>query len=495
MRAEPQVPGGLLPPATLRRMAVRPPKRSRETTLQFPRILALAAAHLVLGLALDASSLLATLHAFAVLGLGIRLVASPATAHHALSVCAYLAGADVLWRMTGAHLFWEFGKYAAIILLALVYWQRRRGGGLAKLAVLYFLLLMPSVPLTIAGYGFSFGLRSTLAFILAGHAVLAMAVIAFSTLSPEPPPRPAQILMWMSMPAFSIFALALKSTLGASSLQFGNYANVTTSGGYGPNQVSSVLSLGVLTLILLALNMKGVTRWGLLGLAAALQAQSLLTFSRGGTFNLVVALALLGVHYLRDRRLRGALLAVAVAASTVIVFVVLPRLSLLTAGGLERRFSSTDTTGRRSLAESDLQVFQDNWLLGVGPGMAQRVRETFRGLAPHTEFSRLLSEHGIFGASSLLVLGVIALLAYRRAPTLMAKGWVACFIGWSLAAMAHTSLRIVSIPLLIGLATFPFHRFQGPASSQARVPTHGRNLRATPARRTSLGPPRHTVRR
>ena len=66
----------------------------------------------------------------------------------------------------------------------------------------------------------------------------------------------------------------------------------------------------------------------------------------------------------------------------------------------------SDTTGREDIARADLEVWFDNPVLGVGPGVAKEYRAaTFgRAAAAHTEFTRLLAEHGILGLVALIIL-------------------------------------------------------------------------------------------
>src|SRR2546430_15098859 len=59
---------------------------------------------------------------------------------------AYIAGSEVLWRMCGAAVFWESGKYAVILIFAIAL-ARLRPVQPRLLPVVYFLLLLPSIAL------------------------------------------------------------------------------------------------------------------------------------------------------------------------------------------------------------------------------------------------------------------------------------------------------------------------------------------------------------
>jgi hypothetical protein len=88
------------------------------------------------------------------------------------------------------------------------------------------------------------------------------------------------------------------------------------------------------------------------------------------------------------------------------------------------------------------------------PGMV-----TFSGAykAAHTEYSRLLAEHGLLGLMALLLLGLMFLQAFRRAPTPYAKGLTLAFMVWALAEMCHAAMRIAAISFLFAL---PFAQFE-----------------------------------
>src|SRR5215212_5421371 len=83
----------------------------------FPLVVFLIA-HIPLAFLLRQSAALATLHALATLGIGLLWACFDRRQERTVYVIAYITGAEVLWRMTDARVFWEFGKYA-IVLIAL----------------------------------------------------------------------------------------------------------------------------------------------------------------------------------------------------------------------------------------------------------------------------------------------------------------------------------------------------------------------------------------
>lgn len=403
--------------------------------------------------------LLATVHAAVTLLIGLRyaLVGS----ERALYVCGYFATADVLWRMTKARVPWEFGKYGLVLLMIVIMVKRGGRKGLLPGATLYLAMLLPSIVLTIDYFGLTGELRDALSFNLSGPVALAVSIAFVSGLRRPERLDLARFLLWMLVPVIGVFAIAFYSTLRATRLDFGDFANLTTSGGFGPNQVSASLGLGALISLLLMLHSRHyLLRLLFVGIAVALQLQNLLTFSRGGTFNLLVALAFFGLHFLHYPRLRRTLVLALLVSTVVGTALVLPKLDAWTSGSLSDRFTSLDTTGRKELAQADLRLFEDHFVFGVGPGLSKHERQsTYRsGIASHTEFSRLVAEHGLLGLLALGMLMLVAFRAYRLAPTVVTKGWVAGMAAWSLGAMSHSGMRIVAISFVFGLATLPFHR-------------------------------------
>lgn len=422
----------------------------------------LVGAHIVGALAMQQVRILSTVHALVVLALGVRFAINPRRRDKAIFVLSYIATSDVLWRMTRAAVFWEFGKYSLVLIFLLLLARGRRHPGLTPLAVSYWLLLMPSVALTVVGVGLSNDLRRALSFNLSGPLALTLAVVYFSGYSGRQLPL-AKMLAWAIYPVVGCFSIALSSTLTATQLNFGNFANFATSGGFGPNQVSSILGLGVFFCLVLAIKISDPwLRLLNVGLAAALGFQAVLTFSRGGTFNIVVAMGLFGFHSLTNPRVRRGFFLIAVVAGMIGTFLLFPRLNDWTQGMVSKRFTSFDTTGRQSLMEADVRLFMDNPALGVGPGQSARLRRGAfqQNVASHTEFTRLLAEHGTLGVAALLLICIIVVKAYQLAPTLVAKGWVASFAAWTLANMAHSGMRLAAMSFVFGLATLPFHRWR-----------------------------------
>src|SRR5262249_29634617 len=141
------------------------------------RVLILLALHVPLGLALHHYPGLSTIHAYVVFGLGLYFVAT-GRLQYVSYTAAYIVGAEVLWRMTHAAIFWEFAKYSvsAILLMAMLRERNIRNPGLP---LLYFLLLVPSTILTVENLNGP-AARDALSFNLSGPFALTVCTLFFS---------------------------------------------------------------------------------------------------------------------------------------------------------------------------------------------------------------------------------------------------------------------------------------------------------------------------
>lgn len=422
--------------------------RALPETLVIPVLLV---AHLLLGPLLVFAPVLTGLHVLSVLALGVWwAILSPRT-ERVLYICAYITGAEVLWRMADSPLFWEFGKYAVIGLLLLTALRSNRLRG-PVLPLIFFALLLPSTVLPLANLD-STELRKQVSFNLSGPLALAVCTWFFAQTALTGVLL-RRMFLSLVLPIVSIGALTLTGILSAKELSFNNSSNFATSGGFGPNQVSAVLGFGAL-LIFLWLFDKEQSRGLKLTMIAVmlfLMAQSALTFSRGGLYA-AGASALVAAYFLvRDRRTRLRL-AVGLGVLLVVVnFALLPVLDQFTGGALTKRFADTKLSGRDQIVLSDLQVFYDHMIFGVGPGQARQYREGHNKAAAHTEFSRLLAEHGLFGLTALILMLVLALRHFLNAQTPEAKAAVAALTLWSFLCMASVAMRTVAPAFTFGLA-------------------------------------------
>lgn len=415
--------------------------------------------HIPLALVVRQSSFAATVYAMITLILGLWFALFGREARRVVYVAAYIAGAEVLWRMSSAHIFWEFGKYA-IVTIMLVYLLRTRQAKMAGLPILYFLLLVVSIPLTIFNLPWNFA-RDAISFNLSGPLSLAVSVIFFLQVSLDWSER-VKMAYYFAAPIVGIGSVAVWRTIIAQQILFSDNSNFTTSGGFGPNQVSAILGLGALLFLLLAMQSTIAMRWVSLTVSLILVTLSVLTFSRGGMYNLVASFFIFVVYSLNNARLRNTLIPILLIGIFAGSYFIYPKLEEFTGGAVTTRFSDTSTTGRYEIMQADLEIWKQTPLLGVGPGMAVYARLPFVGKLDnaHTEYTRMLAEHGVLGLLAILFLPVMAMKALRHAPQGLPKAWVAAILTWPLIEMTHAAMRVAAIGFMFGLAMALWPEFQ-----------------------------------
>ncbi len=418
--------------------------------------LAFVFAHVPLALAIPKHSRLGTIYGLAVFAFGLLAAVIPRRSDLVACVVAYIAGGAVFWRMKASpNLPWEFGKYAIIVIcgVALIFSVRIRR---PMLAILYAAFLIPSVFVTITSERWE-DARSMLSFNMTGPITLAVAVMFFASVRLTP-----SQLRWVMISVLApVMAIA---TVAAYSLQlvlqdpefafYGGASNSATSGGFGPNQVSAALGLGILAVI--AYLMLGVKKRPVVGamflIILFLIRQCLVTLSRGGIYMAVGGLGAASLFLMKDHAMRKKLILGVVLGGLVVGLVVIPRLQAITGGVLVSRFENTSGTGRDLLIKADLRSWSENPVLGVGPGRGETNRlKYFHTGEAHTEYTRMVGEHGLLGLVSLVALGLIAVRSVRAQDTLRGKALSAAFIMYAVLFMAVNSTRLAAPAFAFGL--------------------------------------------
>jgi O-antigen ligase len=425
---------------------------ARALARSFPmRVLAWLFLHVIFAFMVRSFPVLATVHALAILFLGLYWIwQSEKHTNRIIYLTAYITGAELLWRSMEAAVFWEFAKYSVILLLGLSLLRQKKLLQSPRLPIFYFVLLLPALFLLPV---FD---RQQIAFNLSGPLALVVATIYFRQcrLTKQ---ELTTLLLAMLGPVVGIAALASWATFTTVGLTFtASVAPRITAAGFGPNQSSSIFGLGMfLALWLVVLKGKQpFLRWVMVLLMLWLAGQTLLTFSRGGFWTAVGAIGVAAFYLLRDRQSRRYL--VAAAATTVLLgyFLLFPYLDNFTGGALSARLEDSDLTGRDRIVEVDLLIFQQNPIFGVGPGQSKTLHAlTFKEANAHTEYSRLLAEHGMFGLLSLLLLlGMVARQWFFTEATPTGRALTASSFVWALLYMTHAAMRLLAPAYLFGLA-------------------------------------------
>lgn len=403
--------------------------------------------HLPLGFAIKASPWIATAHALGTAAVGLLLVAEARAPSRVIPVMAYVVASESLWRVGRAMVFWETAKYLLALLAILSFLRFQSRSRIVKTPMIYFLLLVPSI------FVMPVFDREDVSFNLSGPFTLAVTTFFLSRI-PLPPRTLRKALTALMGPILALAAVASFSTVTTPEIQF--YASKIASGGLGQNQASSLFGLGALAafLYLNLLRRQLVLSWVFVALGIWSGGQAILTFSRGGIATALGAGAAATFFLSLDRRFRGAVVVRVVLALLVASLFVVPVLDTFTGGALTERFTSTSLTGRDKIIRADLIAFQENPVFGLGPGQSYEFHaRTFRASSAHTEYSRLLAEHGSFGLLALVLLLVMSLRWVKQQPDLKAKAFSAALVTWSLLYMFHAAMRMAVVSFLFALAS------------------------------------------
>ena len=375
---------------------------------------------------------------------------------------AYLVGLEIVLRMTNAGVLWEFGKYGIIVFLVLgLLMEGIKQHRISIFIIIYLLLLLPSISL-VPYENFNLW-RQTIAFNLSGPVTLFIAFLYFRNRIIDENEL-IQLFKLILLPLLSMAAILIIRIPELDDIVFGSEANFQMSGGYGPNQVSSALGL-VITIISLSkilgltIFKKNIYDYGFLGICSI---QAYLTLARGGVLTAILAIFsawLVSLSQGYSRTLRTGKI-----TYVILILVILWNVAGdFTRGAMERRYLSIldvdasgelSGSGRMLIMAADLGIFADNLLTGVGPGVATYMRGYYgygKAVAAHSEFTRMLAEHGLFGLFSL---GALIFLSFKEFTIRKKKEKciLICFVTLAILTMLHSAMRLCMPGFIFGLS-------------------------------------------
>lgn len=425
----------------------------REGSRVFHYLVLISLLHLPLAIVIYSAGSLAILHPVAVFLVGIYWAFNKKYKLELIAFAiAYIVGAEVLWRMAGVPVYWEFGKYATAAI-AIVALAKRGKFDIPKLPLAYFLLLLPSCVLLLVDNDLS-SARGVLSMQMSGPFFLVIACWFFSKCTFDVS-RLRLLLFAVIVPLLSVGFATLFFTVTLEDINFTGESNFATSGGFGPNQVSGLLGLGAFIAVMSLIIFRNSTKYYLFLIAAAVffAAQSVMTFSRGGIYNAAGAIIIVLLLSMRKPSIGLRRAAPVLVAALLFLVFVFPFMDEYTGGQLSERFEDTGTAARMEIAESDMELFLNNPVFGVGVGASYSLREPLidRKAMSHTEFSRLLSEHGMFGLFALVLLGLMIVLNFKRQRAIEGRAFVAGAAVWSCLFMANSAMRLAAPSFVLGL--------------------------------------------
>lgn len=417
--------------------------------------------HIAIGFSIFVFRPLAKLYFLATIGVFLfYLFKNGNKNNEALYAAAYITGAEVFFRMTEAAFIWEAGKYGVIgfVLLGLFFSGTSRKSGPYWL---YLLLLIPGIVYASSTLGYDTDFRKAVLFNLSGPFCLGIA--ALYCVDRKITRKQLQNIIWsLMMPTITMGVYLFFYTPDTRDVLSGTGSNFAASGGFGPNQVSTALGIGMFCLVVqLFTNSKNVILLAInLGLLSLLTYRGIVTFSRGGVLtSLMISVAFIffyfkAVNIKKKKRLIGPILFLILTASFTYLLT-----SVRTSGLIDKRYANKDaagrikediSTGRKELISSELAAFFENPITGIGVGKIKEYREEKESIsaASHNELSRMLSEHGMSGLIALLILGIYPLIfrvSNRRNFLFFSM------LGFWFLTINHSSMRIAAPAFIYSL--------------------------------------------
>lgn len=378
-----------------------------------------------------------------------------------LYIAAYLVGVEVFLRMTGGNFNNEFVKVNVIffMLLGMIYSNFSTN---AFIYWFFLILLIPGILITSTVFNPAIDIKKSLVFNLSGPVCLAISSIymfkrriLFSDLQ--------NVVVAMGLPIVSTTVYLFLFNPSVRDVVTGTQSNFETSGGFGPNQVSTALGLGMFVfftqLVLFSKSKMTIVINSFLLLF--ITYRGIVTFSRGGIITAVVMIVCLLFLLYRFSNAKGKSKFALVFILTGLMAVgVWTYSSFQTRGLIEKRYANQDARGREKkdrlggreqIMNEEVELFFKNPLLGVGAGMGKQIRkETFgEDAASHNEITRMFSEHGLFGIFGLLILVVTPFVLYINNRQHLY--FLSFFVFW-LLTINHAAMRTAAPAFVYALS-------------------------------------------
>ncbi len=418
--------------------------------------------HIVIGALLYNNEIIPKIYGYSIIFGGIFYVINSKNKNNeVLYAAAYMVGSEIVLRMTNGNPVYEFSKFGVmIIILVGIYYQ-----GISKNAIAYWiflLLLIPGVILTSLELNYTISLRKEISFNISGPVCLG--ICALYTYSRKVTIEQLNnLLLCIGLPIVSCATYLTIVTPNIKEIIMGTESNSLTSGGFGPNQVATMLGLGMFIFasrLFLLSNTFFQFSINLI-LTMCMAYRGFITFSRGGMITgFVMIFVLLVVSFIfidKKRKLR---------MLGMIVFIFIAFLAAWsysteqTNGLIQKRYSNQDAsgrnkedqlTGRGELAGEEIETFFEYPIFGIGVGrnMEKRFERTGEVVVSHNEITRMIAEHGSLGILALLIIFVTPLILYVDNKYNI---YLLCSLLFWLLTINHAAMRLAAPAFLYSLS-------------------------------------------
>ncbi len=420
--------------------------------------------HVLIGLLIFQFKILGELYFYGIISyflFRILTVSPKYKSFEIVKACAYILGAEVILRMTGSGLFYEASKYLVITLSTFgLFYQ-----GLNKKAsiyLVYILLLIPSIYVSLYLIDVGNNIRKAIAFNLSGPVTLGIAALFCFNIKLTKN-QLEKVINFILFPLISTLVYIITYNPDVSSIATGTASNFAASGGFGPNQVSTVLGLGLFlaTVRYFYFSKVNWVRFLDLFLILIFGFRAIVTFSRGGVFTaIIMILAFIFIFYKSMSKKNKKAMTI-----SIIIFVLLGVFTwtistIQTNGMIEKRYANQNavgiekddvTTGRSELFIEEFEEFLKHPFLGVGVGRIKDLRFQKTGIhaASHNEMSRIIAEHGLLGILAFFILLLTPLLFRIKDRSNVL--FFSFYLFWFLT-INHSSMRIAAPAFIYALS-------------------------------------------
>lgn len=378
--------------------------------------------------------------------------------NEALHAAAYIVGIEVFLRTVNGNPIHEYGKYFVILFIVIGIFYN----GIPKKTNPYWVFLFFLIPSIITAIEIlKFNVRTTILFNISGPICLGICSlymykrkISFEEIN--------SILLAIGMPVLSYVAyLFLKCPIYDLPIP-STESNYVLSGGLTPNQTATLLGFGmfVFTARLFLISSSRKIMLCNVFIIVYIYYRCLLTFSRGGTLTGIIIIlllfCLLFIHFYQYKTLKykiGSFLLLLTAVFFLTSFqtdnLLWKRYADQNPSGLKK---SEDKNGRNQIAMQEILLFEKSPIFGIGVGKGKEIRKTETGKTTnsHSEITRMLAEHGLFGIASLLILILTPFILFVKKNK--KDIYLICFFTFWLLTINHSAMRIAAPAFIYALS-------------------------------------------
>ena len=380
----------------------------------------------------------------------------------ALYLLSYLVGAEIFIRAINGTILYETGKYGLILFSLLGLFLGPIKGKISISLLIYILLLSIGIIFTQVPPGES--IRKAIAFNLSGPISLAIFAL-YCNFRHITIKELNQLLFFLLLPIFSMISLVYFKTPSLEDLVFTTSSNFDTSGGFGPNQVSTMIGVGTFIIAIFIILRVQLSKYLFLDIIflAYFTYRGLLTFSRGGMLTAGVALAAFIGCIVLHKRLTFKKLFLYTSVSFALFIGVWLYTTNITGGLILNRYAGKNakgvqkkdaSAGRGAIFEGQLESFYKSpfFGIGVGNGKYKRIESNIKvTAAAHNEVSRLLEEQGLLGFIALLILLIKPLVNIYFGTMYQRSFLISFYLFWFLT-INHSAMRLAFPAFVYGLS-------------------------------------------